>query len=92
MVDFLRWSFVIALIPLALDLAWNLISVVANGITLRLSRPARNADPRVLADVNRTRSGVRHCTPWGVHTPQIATRRTLRPDSRRDPSMDRHDP
>jgi hypothetical protein len=43
--DLVRWSFVIALTPLALSLAWRLILPVANSIALGLARPSVNDGP-----------------------------------------------
>jgi hypothetical protein len=39
MIGLVFWSFVIALTPVALGLAWNLISQVGRGIGLRLNLP-----------------------------------------------------
>jgi hypothetical protein len=36
--DLVRWSFVIAITPLALSLAWRLISLLGNAIVFRLAR------------------------------------------------------
>jgi hypothetical protein len=52
--DLVLWSFVIAITPLTLGLAWKLIFQVGNWIVLGLSRPSVNNEPRGLAHtVNR---------------------------------------
>jgi hypothetical protein len=43
--DLVRWSFVVALTPLALGLAWRLILLVANSIARGLARPSVNDEP-----------------------------------------------
>ena len=48
MFDLVRWSFVIALTPMALGLAWRLISSIGNWIVLGLSRHSLNDEPRRL--------------------------------------------
>jgi hypothetical protein len=47
-VDLVRWSFVMALTPLALGLAGQLISRIGNRIVLALARPSVNHEPRGL--------------------------------------------
>jgi len=47
--DLVRWSFVIAITPLTLSLAWNLFSQLGNRIALGLSRPSVHNDPRGLS-------------------------------------------
>jgi hypothetical protein len=64
--DLVRWSFVIAITPLALGLAWNLISQIGNRIVLGLSRPTVNHDPRGLSrTINHQRtSGYISASGW----------------------------
>ena len=66
MFDLVRWSFVIAVTPLALSLAWNLMSQLGNRIVLGLSRPSVNNDPRGHArTINRQRtSGYISTSGW----------------------------
>jgi hypothetical protein len=46
MVDLVYWSFVMALTPVALGLAWRLISDVGDRIGLGRSRAFEDAEPR----------------------------------------------
>ena len=45
MVDFVLWSFVIALTPVALGLAWKLVSGIGNWIGLVISGPFEKEEP-----------------------------------------------
>ena len=45
MFDLVRWSFVVALTPLALSLAWRLILLIANSIAVGLARPSLDDEP-----------------------------------------------
>jgi hypothetical protein len=64
--DLVFWSFVIAVTPLALGLAWKLIVQVGNWIVLGFSRPAVNNDSRRVAHtINRPRiSGYGSASGW----------------------------
>ena len=53
MFNLVGWSFMIALTPLALGLAWKLLSHVGNWIVLGLSRHSLNDEPRRLAHTIR---------------------------------------
>jgi hypothetical protein len=45
MVDLVLWSFVIALTPVVLGLAWKLVSGIGNWIGLVISGPFEEAEP-----------------------------------------------
>jgi hypothetical protein len=45
-VDLVRWSFMMALTPLALGLVWELISWIGNRIVLAPARPSVKDEPR----------------------------------------------
>jgi hypothetical protein len=64
--DLVRWSFVIAITPLALGLVWNLISQIGNRIVLGLARPSVTNDPRGLSRaINRQHaSGYISASGW----------------------------
>ena len=49
MFDLVRWSFVVALTPLALGLAWRLILLIANSIAVGLARPSLDDKPGELS-------------------------------------------
>src|SRR5689334_2586093 len=54
--DLVRWSFVVALTPLALNLAWRLILLIASSIAVGFTRPSLDEEPRgPLQTVSRQR-------------------------------------